>query len=1120
MSHHQAVFADPHGRRWRAARWIGGSVALAILALLGVLVWGAVTAPLLAPAKLGAAAHRFKPAPTPSGLREPKLHLRPVKNAADAREAQRYAFFVDWDDNSFVSLKRNAANLDVLVPEWLQLANEQGDVVASNSLREKHDRQWLKANAPHLKLTPLVSNFDSAAQNWNSKAALTLLRSPAARAHFAQGLSDYAARHKDAGISLDFEQIPPEAMQDYVAFVAQLSAELHAAGRTLDVSVPADDDDYPYRKVAAAADHLIVMAYDEHAVNNPAGPIASQGWFEKVLDQRFAYMSGSKLVIAIGSYGYDWPDKTDGHEVTVQEAWQTAQDSGAPVAFDSNALNSSYAYADDDGKQHQVWFLDAASAYNQTAAALAMKPAGVALWRLGAEDPGVWSFFAHGRTPDAQAAQAMQTMSSGYDLVYEGQGEVLRITHDAAPGARTFQTDAADNLIVNETISKLPTGLTIQRWGKSADKKIALTFDDGPDKKWTPQVLDILKAKKANATFFIIGQNADENPDLLRRIWREGNDVGSHTYTHPNIGEVPKAEAGFELNATERLLESELGVQPLLFRPPYAEDVEPETIDDARVLQLATKLGYTTISLHIDPGDWTRPGVQQIVDRTLQQAEAGTGNIVLLHDSGGDRAQTIAALPQIIDGLRARGFTLVTVHELLGVPRADLAPALPAQDLAVAMAERASFSMIHGFGQIMVGLFAAGLILGAVRFLVVSVFAGVQALRRRRDHSTDHLAPPSVSVIVPAYNEEKVVAATVQSLLEADLPDFEIIVVDDGSKDRTAEVVRAAYANNPRVRLITKPNGGKASAINTGVEASHSEIVVVIDADTVLAPDALRLLAQRFHDEAVGAVAGNAKVGNPVTLLARFQSIEYMTSQNLDRRAFEALNAIAVVPGAIGGWRRSALMEIGGFTSDTLAEDADATMRLLRAGWKVVYEPRAVARTEAPETLKPFVKQRFRWMYGTLQAVFKHRDAAFDAKVPGLGWFVIPNVAVFQVLFPLVSPVMDVLMAFSLVGGLIAMAMHPAEPMPSGLAFALIFYLTFQLIELLNAAIGFAADRDRDWKLLPLVIVQRFCYRQILYWTAIKALIMAIRGSSVGWGKLERTGRLLQPRAKKLQAAE
>jgi len=1120
MSHQQAVFADPHGRRWRAAQWIGGGVATAILLLLGVLIWGAVTAPLLKPAKLADMVHRYKSAKAPKGLREPKVHLRPMAGGANAGSALRYGFFVDWDDNSFVSLKRNANNLDVVAAEWLQLTNGKGDIFQGNAQREKHDRKWLKINAPRLKVTPLVSNFNTAAQNWNTQATLDLLRSPQARDNFVQNVSGYAVRNNDAGISLDFEQVPPESMAGYVLLVDELAQRLHAAGKILDVSAPADDDDFPYRKIAASADHLIIMAYDEHAVNNPAGPIASQGWFENILDKRFANLPSSKLVIAIGSYGYDWPAKQDAHEVTVQEAWQIAQDSSSQIAFDPDALNSSFAYDDDNGKPHQVWFLDAASAYNQTAAALAMHPGGVALWRLGAEDPGIWSFFARGRTPDAQAAQAMQTMNAGYDLVYDGQGEVLRITRDPAPGARRFQVNAHDNLIVGESISKLPTGLTIERWGKPKDKLIALTFDDGPDKRWTPQILDILKAKKVNATFFVIGENANEEPDLLRRVWREGNDIGSHTYTHPNIGEMPKAEAGFELNATERLLESELGVQPLLFRPPYAEDVEPETIDDARVLQLATKLGYTTISLHIDPGDWRRPGVQQIVDTTLQEADEGKGNVVLLHDSGGDRAQTIAALPQIIDGLRARGFKLVTMHELLGVSRADLAPALPPQDMAVAMAEHAGFSMIHGFGQIMSGLFAAGLILGFVRFGVVSIFAGVQASRRRRDHTAEGLLPPSVSVIVPAYNEEKVVAATVHSLLAADLPDFEIIVVDDGSKDGTAEVVRKAYTGNPRVRLITKPNGGKASAINTGVAASHSDIVVVIDADTVLAPDALRLLAQRFHDPDVGAVAGNAKVGNPVTLLAKFQSIEYMTSQNLDRRAFEALNAIAVVPGAIGGWRRSALMEIGGFTCDTLAEDADATMRLLRTGWKVVYEARAVARTEAPETLKPFAKQRFRWMYGTLQAVFKHRDAAFDRKVLGLGFFVIPNVAVFQVLFPLVSPVMDVLMVFSLITGFATMAMHPAEPMPSGLAFALIFYATFQIIELLNAAVGFAADRDRDWRLLPLVIVQRFCYRQILYWTAIKALIMAIRGSSVGWGKLERTGRLLQPRAKRIQAAE
>ena len=177
MSHHQAVFADPHGRRWRAAQWIGGGVATAILLLLGVLVWGAVTAPLLKPATLHDEIHRFRPAKAPQGLREPKVHLRPMAGNARAGAALRYGFFVDWDDNSFVSLKRNANKLDVLAAEWLQLANDKGAILQNNAPREKHDRQWLKANAPHLRVTPLISNFNSTAQNWNSQATLTLLRS-------------------------------------------------------------------------------------------------------------------------------------------------------------------------------------------------------------------------------------------------------------------------------------------------------------------------------------------------------------------------------------------------------------------------------------------------------------------------------------------------------------------------------------------------------------------------------------------------------------------------------------------------------------------------------------------------------------------------------------------------------------------------------------------------------------------------------------------------------------------------------------------------------------------------------------------------------------------------------
>lgn len=1108
MATNGQIFHEPSGRRWRLVRRISAGIAALLAIWVVALAFDVVDPPTLTAVPLPGFARKLRPSPAPQARTEPA----PLPVLGHPGDAPRYAFSVNWDDNSFVSLKRNATSLDVLVPEWFHLVDGAGAIRRDDPVKEGRVRSWLAAHAPALAVTPLINNYSSATQSWDANAVTQLVGDPAARSRFVNELTAAVTASGDRGAHLDFEQVPAAAMNGYAALVESLAASLHAHGRTLDVSVPADDEAYPFARLAAASDHLVLMAYDEHTADDDPGPVASQGWFERVLDRRFAEIPDGKLIVAIGSYAYDWTAPHHGAELTMQEAWQAALDSQSHVSFDGEALTPTFAYLDDGGQRHEVWALDAASAFNQTAAALAMKPAGLALWRMGSEDPGVWSYFARGRRPDSQALAEMRTIHAGYDLVYDGDGEALRVTGRDRPGARRFVQDPSDGLITEEAVDRYPEATTLTRWGASRAKEVALTFDDGPDPQWTPGVLDALKAAHAPATFFLIGSNAVAHPELVRRIVAEGHDVGSHSFTHPNISELPDALAEVELNATERALESITGLRPLLFRPPYAEDVEPETIDDTRIVDLASRLGYTTMGLRVDPSDWRQPGTGAIVDETVRQVEQGAGHVVLLHDSGGDRSQTIAAIPLIVQRLRADGYRFTTVHELLGLPRAALMPKAPVTSPAVVL-ERSAFWAMTDAETAVGALFVSGLALGIARFLLIAALSAVQAWRtRRRRVSHAKMALASVSVIVPAYNEEKVVVETVRSILQSDRTrfraGFEVLVVDDGSKDATLQVVQAVFGGHPDVRILAKMNGGKASAINHGLAQARGEVVVVIDADTVLEPSALALLAGHFCDQRVGAVAGNAKVGNRVNPLTRFQALEYVTSQNLDRRAFETLQAISVVPGAIGAWRASALREIGGFAADTLAEDADATFEIQRRGWRVEYEPAAIALTEAPETLPPFMKQRLRWMFGTLQAAYKHRRTLVTPGSRRLGWTLLPNVLVFQVAFPLISPVMDALLAVSLLGAAVGAVMHPGGAMPSGVLESLTFYALFQLVELAGGAMGFAFERGEDWRLLPLVVVQRFCYRQLLYFTAVRALVAAVRGGLVEWGKLARMARL------------
>jgi cellulose synthase/poly-beta-1,6-N-acetylglucosamine synthase-like glycosyltransferase len=256
----------------------------------------------------------------------------------------------------------------------------------------------------------------------------------------------------------------------------------------------------------------------------------------------------------------------------------------------------------------------------------------------------------------------------------------------------------------------------------------------------------------------------------------------------------------------------------------------------------------------------------------------------------------------------------------------------------------------------------------------------------------------------------------------------------------------------------------------------------------------------------VGAVAGNVKVMNRNRWLTRWQALEYITSQNLEKRAFDLLNCIPVVPGAIGAWRADLLRDCGGFSSDTVAEDTDLTITIRRRGWKIAYDEDAIAYTEVPETLQALIRQRFRWTYGTLQAVWKHRDTVGRKRYGTLGWIAIPNVLLFQILLPLVSPVIDLLFISSLVlWGLaqfhiVGMSqLWTAEDVER----SLIFFAAFMLIDLLTCVVAFALEKHEDWTLLAPLLIQRFYYRQMMYLVLFQAVKRAVQGSAVGWRGVE-----------------
>ncbi len=617
---------------------------------------------------------------------------------------------------------------------------------------------------------------------------------------------------------------------------------------------------------------------------------------------------------------------------------------------------------------------------------------------------------------------------------------------------------------------------------------MALTFDDGPDPEWTPQVLDVLRRHGVPATFFVVGRRVASHPGLVRRQLDEGHEVGVHTFTHADLGTAPGWRASLELSATQTALGGAAGVHTALFRPPYLSSPAHLTDDDVGAARAAAQRGYLLVLADRDSEDWRRPGVDQILTAALPPPPRGA--VVLLHDGGGDRTETLVAVDRLISTLAAQRYRFTTVSELAGLP----AGAAVRRVQPVERLQGVTLLATLRLGRVVrwiLGLVLVPVAVLTLARLVLIVVLSRRHVRRNRPGGEGSFTP-SVSVIVPAYNEAVGIARAVRSLAGSDYPDVEVVVVDDGSTDGTAEIVEAL--GEPLAVVVRQENRGKAAALNHGIARSSGEVVVMVDGDTVLAADAVGRLVAPFADPSVGAVSGNAKVGNRSGLLGRWQHVEYVMGFNLDRRMFHVLGCIPTVPGAVGAFRRRALEAVGGVGEDTLAEDTDLTMAVNRAGWRVVYEPAAVAWTEAPTTLNGLWRQRYRWAYGTMQTLWKHRRALREGG--SLGRFGIPYLLVFQVALPLLAPLIDVFALYGLVF--------------SGPSPVLGYWLGFNVVQLAVAAYALRLDGER---LTPLwtIPLQQLVYRQLMYLVAIQSVTSAVLGTRLRWQKLARTGDVRAP---------
>lgn len=1151
MSNETQIFQANNPSRWKKIKWTGRILFFITLFVLSIVtvtyIVDAVPAANIKPGEYTSKTdsirlNSYKDKKTKGfkeflekKQREDSIARNSNKPNKSSAQFIRAAFYTPWSGSkSTPSLEKYGDRLNVIFPEWFFI-----DTLDHSKLQTRIDSAGLAQMRLHgLRIMPMLTNFNSGKNDFDGALIHEILTDTVIQKKFIKQLTDTLAHYRLQGINIDLEEIKEPTSSPLTRFQKNIYTALNQRGLTVTQDVAVNDDSYDFEHLVDYNDYVILMAYDQYNKSTKAGPVSGQQWIEKALDLAASKMENNKIILGLAGYGYDWTDEIDedtGKPIvkdrTYAEAMDKAKLSGAQLDFDNDNYNLHYKWIErpnDPDKpeviNHETWFTDAATTFNIMRFADEYGLAGTALWRLGSEDPRIWSFY--NRDLDNESLEknpfdfnrmATIPINPNQKPSWVGQegGEILNILSTPQEGKIKFETDNNEKLISEEVYTQMPSGYIYEKSGEDLSPvgpghKIILTFDDGPSEEFTPQILDILKKEKIPATFFIVGLEGEKNLPILRRIYKDGHEIGNHTFTHHNIATMSPERAEIEMRATRMLIEAVTDHSTILFRAPYNADSEPQSFEEIEPLARSKKDNYITVGESIDPNDWqTGITADSIVARVIRQAEDTRANVILLHDAGGESRQaTVDALPRIIEYFKKKGCKFTTVADLMGKGRDEVMPKIKndwKNSFSFAFLE-----FLYWAGKIIFSLFLVGIFLSIGRIILMAVLAWLQKRKDTRSAGITIAAMPSalplVSIIVPAFNEELNASRTIKSLLMQDYPNMEIIFVDDGSRDNTFKVVSENFKDEPRVKAFTKPNGGKASALNVGVEKAASDFLVCIDADTQLKTDALTQLMKKFlldkDADKIGAVAGNVKVGNEVNMITKWQSIEYITSQNFDRRAFDYLNCITVVPGAIGGFRKEAIIKAGGFTSDTLAEDCDLTMRLHRNHYMVKNCNEAISYTEAPETMKQFMKQRFRWSFGVMQCFWKHRDTVFNPRYKNFGLVAMPHILVFQMILPFLAPLADLVLVFSLIAAALNI-------IPASAGHIILYYLIFSVVDMAGAALAFAYEKE-DHKKLVWMIPQRFIYRQLMYYILFKSFNKALKGELQGWGVLKRTGNVKQ----------